>query len=354
MFRSIARGLVILSTAALPLTAQQTLTLSNGDRITGTLKSISGGNWVFTHAGGDLTIPASDIAGFESNATLGLRLADGTIGASAVTAAPGGLGLQFQDGPRTVAPTDLAAVGDPNLLERLQPVRIGFLSPITRFWGANLSFGFSDKSGNSRARGLSGTAELRRRTPKDRLTFGFGFNREQSEAVGGTLETTVSKYYGSARLDVFVISRLFVFGSTRQERDRFQDIALRSTYNFGVGFQAVSLDRTDLSFSFAGGARREDFVTAASATATQTVAALGSVFRHDFGPAVLAWNVDFSPTTDDLEDFRLLTDINVTAPLFFGIGFRLGVLNEHTSRPPAGVEKNDLLVTTNLSYTIGR
>ena len=48
------------------------------------------------------------------------------------------------------------------------------------------------------------------------------------------------------------------------------------------------------------------------------------------------------------------SDVTITAPLFFGVGFRLGALNEHTSRPQPGIEKNDLLITTRLTYTIGQ
>ena len=57
---------------------------------------------------------------------------------------------------------------------------------------------------------------------------------------------------------------------------------------------------------------------------------------------------------EDIEDFRLVSDVTLTAPLFLGIGFRIGVLDEYNSRPQSGIKRNDLLITTRLSYTIGR
>ena len=72
-----------------------------------------------------------------------------------------------------------------------------------------------------------------------------------------------------------------------------QDIALRSTYNVGLGYQAVAKDDTDLNFSFAGGVRRESFVSAGSETAG--VATAASKLRHNFGPAFILWQLDFSP-----------------------------------------------------------
>jgi len=335
-----------------PLHAQHTVTLRNGDRLSGTLKRIDGPTWVFAYGGEDVSLPVAEVTGLASSAPIGVRLDDGTIDAVTIAPAPGGLLLTLSTGTRTVTPAQLAAVGSATDLDALVPLQIGLFSPIARFWVANLAFGFSDKSGNSRARGLSTTMDIERRTTRDRVTLGFGLIRESSQSQSGSFETTVSKSYGTLRLDVFVNSRFFLFGATRQERDRFQDIALRSTYNVGLGFQAIAKSETDLNFSVAGGVRHENFISAG--VKTVTVASMASKIRHDFGPAVLLWQVDFSPQVKDLADYRFVSDASMTAPLFVGIGFRVGVLTEHTSRPQPGIEKNDLLITTRLTYTIGQ
>ncbi len=334
-----------------PLHAQHTVTLRNGDRLSGTLKRIDGPTWVFAYGGEDVSLPVAEVTGLASSAPIGVRLNDGTIDAVTIAPTQGGLLLTLSTGggTRTVTPAQLAAVGSATDLDALVPLQIGLFSPIARFWVANVAFGFSDKSGNSRARGLSTTLDIERRTTEDRITLGFGLIRESSQSPNGTFATTVSKSYGTLRVDVFVNPRFFVFGATRQERDRFQDIALRSTYKVGFGFQAVANRETDLNFSIAGGARRENFISAGAETAT--VASIASKLRHDFGPAVLLWQVDFSPELENLEDFRFVSDMSITAPLFLGVGFRLGALNEHTSRPQPGIEKNDLLITTRLAVS---
>ena len=359
---SLTAGLLALLALSLPssdsLWGQQTVTLRNGDRLTGLLERIDGDSWVFSYGGQSVTIPAARIVGFSSGDPIGVRLEDGTIAAVTIAPTPGGGGggllLTPVTGapPRTVTPGQIAAVGSAADLEALIPLHVGFFTPIAKFWVANLAFGFSDKSGNSRARGLSTTVDVERRTSRDRITLGLGLNRESSQTADGDFEATVSKYHGSLRLDVFFNRRFFVFGGTRQERDRFQDIALRSTYNVGLGYQAVAKDDTDLNFSFAGGVRRESFVSAGSETAG--VATVASKLRHDFGPVFILWQLDFSPKLEDVEDFRLVSDVSLTAPLFLGIGFRIGVLDEYNSRPQLGIKKNDLLITTRLSYAIGK
>jgi putative salt-induced outer membrane protein YdiY len=342
-----------LAAAAIPVHAQHTVTLENGDRLTGTLVSVEGEVWKVRFAGNEAELPVSQVVSLQTDGPIGVRLSDGTILATTIIPAPSGLQIVGADGTaQTISPAALLAVGDPGDLAALAPVQIGLFRPIGRFWNANMAVGFSDKSGNSRARGLSGTFELARRSPKDRLTLTAGFNREASEVADAGFETTVSKYYVQLRVDISFTGRFFVFTSTRQERDRFQDISLRSTYNAGFGFQAVSTDNTDLRFSLSGGARRESFISEGSATAG--VAAIGSTVRQTVGPAVFAWQFDLTPNVEEFSDFRLVSDASVTAPLYKGIGVRFGILNEVNNRPQPGIKKHDMLVTTRLSYTIGQ
>ena len=56
--------LLLLGAAAPAAIAQQTLTLANGDQLTGSLARIDNGTWVFTYAGKDLEIAAADVAAF--------------------------------------------------------------------------------------------------------------------------------------------------------------------------------------------------------------------------------------------------------------------------------------------------
>lgn len=357
--RSFAITLLLLLGGATGAAAQQTLVLTNGDRLSGRLTKIDGATWVFAHSAGDLKVPATDVAEYSTTNPVGLRLADGTILAATVSAANGQLRLAGSDGTtRTVAATDLAAVGDPATLDALVPVRIGYFTPIGRFWGATAGLGFSDKSGNSRSRGLTADLAVGRRSPRDRLSLRLGVAREESlDPDGDTLQTTVEKYYGSARADVFFSPRLFAFASTAQERDKFQGIDLRSNYNAGLGVQLIATDQTDLRFSASAGLRREAFTDVALETNSTPILAAGTEFRQTLGPAVFAWSVDWAPSTKDLEDYRFVSEASLTTTVFQGLGFRIASRNEINNRPPAQVpalKKHDMLLTTALTYSIGR
>lgn len=333
--------------------AQQTLMLDNGDRLTGTLTNIKDDSWTFNHAGGELKVPAASVTGFTAPDPIGIRLVDGAIMAVSIAMVGDRLQLQAQDGStRTAVPGELAAVGDPADLEALVPVQVGYFSPLNRFWGATTSLGFSNKSGNSRSRGISASIELRRTSPKDRLTFKAGLNREEAGMDGGGLETTVEKYYGSLRADVFFGPKFFIFGVTGQERDTFQDIDLRSNYNAGFGYQVIANPATDLRVFASGGARVERFTSGGSNTTG--VFGSGAGFRQALGPAVLDWSVDWAPSVDDIEDFRFLSQTSLTTTIYKGLGFRVAIRNEINNSPPAGIKKHDMLVETGLTYAVGR
>ena len=63
------------------LWGQQTVTLRNGDRLTGLLERIDSDSWVFSYGGQSVTIPAARIVGFSNGDPIGVRLDDGTIAA---------------------------------------------------------------------------------------------------------------------------------------------------------------------------------------------------------------------------------------------------------------------------------
>lgn len=350
---SLGGACLLLTTLAGDLSAQHTLALDNGDRLTGRLIRIDGTTWVFNFGLGEAKVPAGRVAALTTADPIGVRLADGTIAAATIRPENGELVLTLADGTvRRMAPGALMAVGTPTDLEALRPVDIGFFRPIGMFWGGTASAGISDKSGNSRSRGISADLEIRRVSPRDRLTFNAGINRESRlNPATDDLEVAVNKYYGSLRADLYFGPTFFAFAETQQERDTFQDIDLRSTYNGGFGVQAVKADRTDLRFSASGGARIEDFVANGSETAA--VMNLGTDLRQKLGPATVAWKASWAPNVEDLGDYRIRSSASLTTTVYRGLGFRVGLLNEYNSNPRPGIEKHDMLLTTTLAYSVG-
>jgi putative salt-induced outer membrane protein YdiY len=334
------------------LAAQQTLLLDNGDRLSGRLTRIEGTTWIFRYGFGEAKVPAARVRGFSAPDPIGVRLADSTVAAMTIEPVDDTLVATLADGTvRLVGPRNLTAVGAPDALELLRPIRIGIFTPIWQYWGATGSLGFSDNSGNSRSRGFSADFQLARKAPKDRIAAGLGVNREFRPDENGDLVPAVSKYYGSVRFDIYFSPRFFTFAATLQERDRFQGIDLRSNYSGGLGLQAVAQQVTDWRLSFSSGVRVEYYMD----NVRETVAVLngGSELRQQVGPALFDWKASWSGSVKDFSDFRLRSSATLTTEVYHGLGFRLGLQNDFNNRPRPDRVKHDMLFTTALAYSVG-
>ena len=353
--RALAWAGAVLLIVAPSAAAQHTIWLRNGDRLTGRLKDVVERKWLITYRSADVAVPVDSVAALRVPVTepLGIRLADGSIVAASVEPAGDSLDLVLAAGPtRRVAPRDLAAVGPAKNLTALRARRWGILTPLLARWGFTGSLGFSDKRGNSRAQAISAGLQLQRRAPRDRVDIGATAISEQSETPSGSLRTTVAKGAQYLQVDLSVSQHVFVTAGTRQEQDRFQDIDLRSTYAAGLGIRLRATERTDLRLNVTGGLRREAYV---SGGATRTaVAGIATSLRQDFGWSVFDARAGWDPRVSDLADYRFLASASVTARIYKGFGLRIAVLEEYNSRPRSGIEPNDLLTTTTLTYTVGR
>ncbi|GBD31171.1 hypothetical protein HRbin33_00119 [bacterium HR33] len=348
----LARGMLLPGTE---LVAQHAVQLRNGDRITGRVREVSGSNWVIRYRGADISVPSDQVSWFATSEPVGVRLKDGTVDAFTVSRTEGDslLLVSPSGATRRVTPSDIAAIGPATDLERLRNLaRVGLFSPILDFWRASGAVGFSNKSGNSRARGLALSLDLERKTPKDRITVSLGLNRESSQPPGGSFQTTVEKYYAAARTDIYLGPAFFLFGQTRQEKDRFQDIDLRSTYGAGLGLQLLSTAVTDLNLSASLGLRREAYVSGGSDATS--VASAGYALAQALGPARFSWRAEWTPSLQDLGDYRLRSEASVTTTIYAGLGLRVGVINEVNNRPRPGVKRHDMLLSTTVTYSIGR
>ena len=353
VMRSTFAALLLTLTAASATAAQQTLVLNNGDRLTGTLAGIDGGSWVFRHSGGQIKVPATDVASFTATDPVGLRLADGSIMAATVNPAGNQLQLTLTDGTtRTISPADVAAVGAAGNLEALRPIEIGLFKPFDKFWGATLGFGFSNNSGNSRARGLDLSFDIDRKSPKDRQSIRGGMNRQFAPGETDELETTVEKYFGSVRLDIFLIPQLFTFGFAGWERDQFQDVDLRQNYTIGLGYQVLETAKSDLRFYGSGGVRLEQYTSGGDNSTS--ILGLGGGYKQSLGPIVFDWTVAYTPSLEDGEDWRVVSEASLTTTIFEGLGFRIGSRNEYNNKPRPDVKNHDWLFTTALTYSVGR
>ena len=234
--------LVLLALLLLPAHAiADEIQLQNGDRITGTVVRMTGGNLTFKTVGGDITIPWNTVTSLTSTMTLRVRVT--SQGRQTVTAiatiAPGQLMLT----PGGQVP--FTAVEDMGPIEPRVSIR----------GGANA--GFVNSSGNSDVFSLRLDADGAIRQDANRYTLSAALNKARDRGVD-----TARNWNTALNYDRFLTTRLFVNANAIFTNDRFRDLELRSAIGVGVGYQVFDTPLVKLTANAGFGWVNDDFVVA--------------------------------------------------------------------------------------------
>ena len=204
--------------------------LQNGDRITGTVLRLAGGNLVFKAANADLTIPWNTITVLTSTSTLRVRVAN--------------QGRQTVTGITTVAPGQLMLTpGGQVAFTDVQDM--GPIEPrLSIRGGANA--GFLNSSGNTDVFSLRLDADLGVRQDANRYGLAAALNKAEDRGVD-----TARNWNTALNYDRFLTTRLFLNANAIITNDRFRDLELRSALGLGVGYQVF--DRPVVKLTANGG-----------------------------------------------------------------------------------------------------
>jgi putative salt-induced outer membrane protein YdiY len=229
--------LAILLGVAATSVAADTVTLSNGDRLTGVIVNLSGDTLVLKTAyAGEIRIRRTDIATLSTAAPVTVLLDGRLVEARVRSDEAATATLQLDDGS----------------VETIEMARLAYLNPTPQQGGPGIRYsgranvGASRTDGNSSGQRLHADAEATARTRLYRWTAGG----EHKRARDGD-DVIESNWRLNGALDRFFTPRRFGYAKSSFERDTFRDISLRSTVGAGIGWQV--LDTESLELALQGG-----------------------------------------------------------------------------------------------------
>lgn len=208
-------------------------------------------------------------------------------------------------------------------------------------WKGEIELGASRSTGNTRNLGLYGAMKLARDTDHWRHRFTARADVQKTNEV-----TTTERISGSWQPAYKLDDRLYAFGLTQYDRDRFLGIAHRFTAGSGFGYGLIA--QTDIRLDLEGGpaVRYTDQTEEPSRT---SLAARGS--------AALRWQVTPSfSLTQDAAFFVEAGGTNATATtaidtkLFGPLKARFSYNLQYEQDAPAGQDKLDTLSRATLIY----
>ncbi|MFP5405563.1 MAG: YdiY family protein [Gammaproteobacteria bacterium] len=323
--------------AASPVLAD-TVSLRNGDRLTGTIRHLSADALTLqTPYAGEVRISRSDIANFETDGDVEYLPYWGATphrASFSPAQSPGVVTIENGEGAREI-PLSRVAVLKPRPEETENGVAITGQVTLSGAWA----------SGNSDSERASGEADLGARARDWRGKLGLKLRHERE---GG--QTNADYWLVGGNYDRFMDESRFRYVRASLEHDRFKDLSLRSTVGGGLGVQLVDSDRTQLSLR--GGL---DFVTEdrlAAADEGYPAAGWGVTFKHrlKFASAEVFHDQEGYSNLHDTGQMTLRSRSGLRVPISAGLTASLQLNVDWEREPSPGRRPADSAWSLGVGY----
>jgi len=331
----VAFGLfILLFYAIMPVLADEII-LTNGDRLTGKIKTIS--NKILTLETGysePINIQLDFVQQMSSTEPAEIHLTSGEIIRSRIEPANPGqisVGVGAGQGIVTVNMDDIAALNPP-------PPK-----PIT--WKGNITIGGNLQSGNSDTMNISVGTSAARRTEKDRFTLSFLYNRTEDDD-----EKTAENTYGQLKYDYFLNPKWYLYLNLDMLSDKFEDVNLRTTIGPGAGYQVWEEENKALSFEAGLSYTSED--RDMGEDDNWVSARLGANYMQKlFDRIIFTDQFVIYPDLEDSGEYLLRNEASVVTDIGTSLAFKLSNIWERNSDPEPGLDQDDYTWLLGLQYS---
>lgn len=311
------------------------VTLANGDRITGTIKSSDGSTLVIkTDYAGELTLKWSAVKTVTSDDPLYVTAKDGRQVAGKVTST----GDNIEVGGATLAKDSIKTMRSKSAQDEVGA------------WGGFIDSGLSLSRGNSETTNFTLGANAVRSTEVSKTSL-FATSLYAKSTLAGVSTTTASAINAGARYDRNISDRTFAFVFTNFDHDRFQQLDLRNVIGGGLGYHAIKTAATTLDLS-AGATFNQEYYSTFTRRSAEVVA--GEALDHKLNGAVtLHERLDFYPNLSETGEYRMVFDTALITKIHKFLSWQVDVSDRYQNNPLFGLKKNDLLLTTGIRVTFG-
>ena len=324
------------------------ITLSNGDRLTGTITKADGKTLVIkTDFAGEVTVKWPAISEINSAQPLHVALKSGQTLVGAVKTTDGNLDVA----PANAQP--VAVAKDAVVSLRSQSEEIAYeksLHPgLMQGWAGGANVGFALTGGNSETENLAIAFTADRKTTKDHLGLYENSVFAKNNAPGATPSTTAQATQGGARYDRNFAPRVFGFGAADFQTDALQTLDLRSVFGGGLGWHAILNGRTTLDFLGGANYTRENYSTLQRNIIAITA---GEELMHKLGKStVIVQKLYAYPDLNEAGEYRAAFNIGTVTKLSKWLGWQNAFGDIYVTNPPVGKKTNDLQLTTGLNIS---
>jgi putative salt-induced outer membrane protein len=323
--------------------AADTIELTNGDRITGTIIELKAGTLEMqVGTKGKVTVPWKEVTAIETSTPQRIKLTSGDVveGATFVRRRDGVfVAAPALAGQRPVTPADIAGIAVPE-----RPP-----------WTGGVSGLLAGTSGNSETLILGARLNLLRDTEDDRLEFyGRGDFGQQEDPDDGEDETTVQKATGGVNYDYIFHDPWFVGTLLQFDHDFLQDLVLRTRIGAGPGYRFIKTEDMELLGRAGIAYVNEDYRDSSDTEDRSFVAGyLSERYRWTISETQrLMQGLDITPNLEDFGDTLFHFDIAFQQDVAKGFFLEVSFADDYDTEPAEGRKKNDMTYGLGLGYRL--
>jgi putative salt-induced outer membrane protein YdiY len=332
------------------------ITLTNGDRITGSILRSDTKNLILkTDNAGELTFKWDAIAGISAPGPLYIGLGDGQTIVGAVETAGGRFNVITKTaGVVSTSKDAIQFIRNNDEQAKVQSEIDHFRNPrLVDLWTGFFDLGFAASRGNANTETLTMSANAARATTRDKITVYYTSIFSSSDFSGGSTQTTANSKRGGVSYNLNLNKRAFVFGSVDLESDQFQSLDLRFVPSGGGGYHAIATTPTQFDLRAGVAADREFFSTGLNRNSAELL--FGDDFAHKFTATThVEQKLDFFTNLSDTGAYRVNFDISGVTTLHKWLSWQLTISDRFLSNPVVGRKKNDTIFSTGLRVSFGK
>ncbi len=334
-----------------------TLTLKNGDHLTGTVVDSDGKQLTLkTDYAGDVKIQMSAISAITAAKPLYVVTPEKKTVSGNVSFEASSLVVHTESSGDVTVP--MTATTIIRSADAEQAYEKGLHPGLLQDWKGGVTAGFALARGNSDTTNFSTGVTADRKTLSDEIKLYSTsiYTTNGANTTGAPVGVTANSVLGGARYDRNITKTIFAFVSGDFDHDALQDLTLRQIYSGGIGWHVVNTPSTTFD-TFAGiNYTRENYsdgATMASVARNLPGLTVGENFTRKIGAKnVLTENFIFYPELSDISNYNFSLDASLVTKINSWFGWQTSVSDRYVTNPPfAGTKSNDIILSTGLNIT---
>lgn len=367
--RRLTLSLAAATALLLPAAAHaDTVTLKNGDHITGAVSQLAGGKLtIHTDYADDLNIDFSKVTAVKIDKPVVLSIETKTgknisikkVEITAIDRTSDGFTVTSTSGTENMPAASVTTVRSAGAQQAYEAsLRPGLLHAWTG--GANVSFAIA--RGNSDTTTLGTGVNLVRPTRTDKTSIYFN----EIYTHDGILDSTTADHISAGlRYDYNLGPKMFLFSTADFATDQLQELDLRSVVGGGLGWHAITGDKQqlDLLAGLVWTHEHYGWVPPVAPSIIPTPPQTNSFAALDFGEqytrkvgahSAFTEQAYIFPNLADTSEFRTTANAGFTTRIKSFLNWQTSVSDVYVTNPPTGTKGNDFLLTTGLGFNFTR